>query len=141
MTFSIASVTPDSILSDGGRELRVTGVFEAGHEYRVYMGDLGTSGDPPCYSGVSSQGYSVKPRSSVAGGSLDLLVVFSARTNPNVTAYSIVAIDEDTLEAHLLSGVITAVKKQFFTSVYSTKSMYHPKYKTGPRNIESEEPT
>ena len=142
MTFSIASVTPDSLLSDGGHEIVVTGVFEEGHRYRVHLGDLGTIGDPACYSGIPGQANLVYPRSSVAGGILDTLTVYSPRVNYNlVTPYDITVIDYDTSEVHALSEVITALRNQFFTTVFSTRSLQPPYYKVGPRSLELEEPT
>lgn len=141
MAFTIASVTPDSLFSDGGHQIVVTGAFEEGHRYRVHLGDLGTTGDPACYSGIPDQANLVYPRASIAGGTPDTLTVYSAKVNPDVTPYNITVIDYDTLEAHVLSAVITAVKNQFFTTVYASKHVQPPHYKVGPRNIEQEEST
>lgn len=141
MAFSISSVSPDTVSNDGGHELVVTGVFEAGSRYRVHMGDLGTTGDPACQSGIAGQGSIVYPKAATPGGTLDTLTVYTPKVADDTTPYNIVVIDYDTSEAHLLSGVITAVKKQFFTSTYSMKHMQPPNYKTGPRTIDQEEPT
>ena len=140
MTFSISSVSPDTILSDGGHTITVTGLFEAGHQYQVYMGDLGTIYDHVCYSGIPGQKNTVSPTPSEIGGSLDTLTIYSPMVTPDSSAYSIVVIDVSTLEVHLLSDVITAVKKQFFSTVYSMKRLYNPKYYVGPRTIELEKP-
>lgn len=141
MGFTITSVSPDTVFSDGGREIVVTGVFEKGHRYRVHLGDLGTIGDPPCYSGVTGQGYFAYPKASVAGGAFDTLTVYSPKVVPGLAAYNITVQDYDTLEAHMLSGVVSAVKNQFYTTVYSERKVQPPRYATGPRGIERERPT
>jgi len=141
MAFSISSVSPGQILADGGHAIVVTGSFEAGHQYRGHMCDLGTTDDPACYSGKPGDGNIVSPTPSEVGGSLDTLTVYSPRVTPDSSAYDIVVIDVDTYEVHLLSGVIEAVKKQFFSTVYSMKRLYAPKFYVGPRTIDLEEPT
>jgi hypothetical protein len=141
MSFTISSVSPDTIASDGGHEITVTGAFEAGHRYEVYMGDLGTIDDPICYSGKPGQAGIVYPKASTLGGSLNTLIVYSPRVNPDTTAYSIVVMDYDTMEAHLLTEVITAVPRHYFTSVYAMRRTWSPDFKTGPRIIDNEKPT
>jgi len=141
MAFSLTSISPDTVLSDGGREIIITGVFEEGHSYKVFMGDLGTVGDPGCCSGIPGQGYLIYPSPPVLGGAFTRLVVYSPKVNPSVTPYTITVIDYNTLEAHTLSAVITACKNQYFTTVYSMKRLFPPHYKTGSRSIELEDPT
>lgn len=141
MSFTISSVSPDSILSDGGHQLTVTGVFEKGHQYRVYLGDVGGLEDPVCYSGIPGQGYFINPKQSVAGGAFDTLLAYSPRVNSSETAYSITVQDAGTLEDHVLLNVVLTVKNQFFTTVYSERKMQPPHYKTGPRSIDKERPT
>lgn len=141
MTFSITSVSPSKILADGGREIVVTGVFEVGHRYRVHIGDLGTIDDPICYSGISDQGTVVYPKDSDGDGIFDQITAYSPLMNPGSSAYSVVVIDVDTLEAHVLSGLLTVLKKQFYTTVYATKNMQHPDYYLGPKRIDLEKPT
>ena len=140
MAFSISSVAPDKILSDGGHQLVITGVFEKGFLYRVHLGDLGTTGDPACYSGKPGQANLVYPTSSDGGTTFDTLTVYSPKVTPNATPYDITVINYTTLEVHVLSGVVTALKNQFFTSVYAVRHLPPPHYKTGPRNIDLEEP-
>lgn len=141
MAFSITSVSPTEILSDGGHKIEVTGLYEAGHRYQVNMGDLGSNADPVCYSGIPGQAEVVFPRKSTSGGALDLLTVYSPRVNPSPAPYSIYVLDLDTLEAHVLSSVVTTTKHQFFTNVYAVRSVQPPKYKVGPRSINLEQPT
>jgi hypothetical protein len=141
MTFTISSVTPSSVLSDGGRKLEITGVFEAGHRYSVHIGELGHTGDPRCVSGIPSEANFVYPKKSTVGSVLDLITVYTPRINPDSTAYCITVIDYDTSEAHMLNSVVTAVKNQYFTTVYAERSLQPPHYKTGPRSINIETPT
>lgn len=140
MSFTIASVSPSQVLSDGGHEIVIVGAYEAGHRYRVHLGDLGSTGDPACYSGIPGQGNIVYPKASVLGGSLDTLTVYSPRVNSSDSAYSITVMDYDTAEAHILSSSVTAEKNQYFTTVYAMKHVQNPKYYLGARDIELEVP-
>ena len=141
MSFSISSVSPSKILSDGGREVIVTGVFEAGYQYNVHIGDLGSLYDPICYSGKPGQGNNVIPTASIEGGILDTLTVYSPRMSPDSSAYNVTVTNISTAETHSLSSVITSLKNQFFTTVYAMKRMQHPSYFLGPKRIEFETPT
>lgn len=141
MTFSITSISPSEILSDGGHKIEVTGLFEPSHRYRVHVGNLGSDADPVCHSGIPGQSSIVFPRKSTAGGSLDLITVYSPMLNPSVSPYAVFVLDPDSLEAHSLLGVLTVAKRQFFTTVYAVRKVLPPKYKTGPRRIDLERPT
>jgi hypothetical protein len=141
MPFSITSVTPTEIPSDGGHKLEIIGSFEAGHRYHVHIGDTGTSDDPICHSGIAGQAGIVFPRKSITGGDLDLLTVYSPRTTPGAAPYDISVLDPDTPELNILTSAVTVVKRQFFTTVYSVRKLFSPIFKVGPRSINSEEPT
>lgn len=141
MTFSLTSQTPTVISSDGGREIVITGVFEAGHRYQVHIGDLGSNADPVCHSGIAGQSSIVYPRRFIAGGVLDTITAYSPKMNAGAVPYSIFVLDPDSLEAHVLSGSITVVKRQFFTTVYAIRHMQPPKYDVGPRRIDLEPST
>lgn len=141
MSFTLISVTPDTIFSDGGRMLTVMGIFEKGHRYKAYLGDTGTVIDPECYSGIPGQGNLVYPKTSILGGIYDKLVVYSPKVKYNMTSYSLTVLDYDTLEAQFLDSVVTTVKNQFWTSVYTTRRLYPPDLFVGPKDISKEKPT
>lgn len=140
MSFTLVSVAPNSIFSDGGRMLVVTGIFEKGHRYKVYLGDTGTVIDPECYSGIPGQGNLVFPRPSLLGGIYDTLVAYSPKVVANPIPYSITVLDYDTLEAQFLGSVVTTIKPQFFTSVYATRRLYPPDLFVGPKDVSREKP-
>jgi hypothetical protein len=141
MPFSITSVAPTEIPGDGGHELEIIGSFEAGHRYRVHIGDAGSSDDPVCHSGIAGQGGIVFPRKSTPGGALDMLTVYSPRMSPGAMPYGVSVMDPDTPESRTLASAVTVVKKQFFTTVYSVRKLFSTIFKVGPRSINSEEPT
>lgn len=141
MAFTLSTASPNNLLCDGGHEITITGLFEEGHYYKVYLGDLGTIDDPPCYSGIPGQGYLISPKKSIAGGIFDTLTVYNPKMLPSVTPYKITVIDYGTLEVHVLSNVITVHKKQFFTTVYNVKRLQPPHYYVGARTIELENGT
>lgn len=139
MTFSISAISPTEILSDGGHKLEITGVFEAGHAYQVHIGDLGSISDPVCHSGIPGQaGVVVPSKATLESTDLDLLTVYSPRLTPSTDPYSVFVLDVGTAAAQVLSDAITAAKYQYFTTVYATRKIQHPKYKVGSRNIELE---
>ena len=129
MAFTLASISPESIACDGGRLLTITGSFEITHRYRVHVGDVETTADPICYSGVRGQASTVYPSSATT------IKVYTPLLVPSDTDYSILVVDLDTLEAHALSEVLTVLEKQFYSLVYAYRKVLHPDYKVGPRNI------
>jgi len=136
MPFTLTSVSPATVSSAGGSLLTITGTFEIGNQYNVYCGDAGTADDPPCYSGIRDQGNVVYPFNSTT------LRCYSPYVNPSSgAAYDVLVVNIDTTEAHILSSVVTAAKKQFYTSVYGLRKVLAPRYNTGPRTIDYENPT
>lgn len=133
MAFAITAISPESIPQDGGRLLTITGAFEIAHRYRVHVGDAETTVDPICYSGVRGQASTVYPASATT------LRVRTPLLVPGGSAYSVLVVDLDTLEAHVLEGVLTVLKKQFYSLVYAYRKELHGDYKVGPRSIGLEE--
>jgi len=55
-TFNVTGVSPVLIEERGGQILLVNGEFPAG-DLEFFLGPAGDDTDPPCYSGISGQGY------------------------------------------------------------------------------------
>lgn len=134
MAFTLTSVSPDKVSCEGGALITLTGTFEVTHRYRVHVGDITTTIDPICYSGVRGQGNVVYPTSATT------LKAYVPVLTPSVTPYNILVVDLDTAEVHSLSSVLTALKKQFYSQVYSYRKVMHSSFKMGPRSIDSETP-
>lgn len=133
MAFSLTSIDPTIIPADGGYLLEISGTFVMGHRYRVYVGDTGSIADPICYSGVRGQANDVYPVN------VSLLRAYSPRMASDASAYTVLVIDVDTLEAHILASALTADKPQFYSTVFAVRAVQPPHYKTGPRSIDSVE--
>ncbi len=141
MPFSISSVSPSEILGNVGQEIEITGTFEDGHRYYAYIGDTGTIYDPRCLSGIPGEANVLRPRLGTATTPPTLLRAFTPALEPSGASYDLVVMDIDTLEAHVLSGVLDVSGRQFFTTVYAVRKILPPHWKAGPRKIEEEQPT
>jgi hypothetical protein len=134
MAFSLTSISPQKASCEGGVTLTITGTFELTHRYRVHIGNSETTGDPICYSGIAGQGNVVYPTNATT------LIVYTPLLVSSATPYSVLVVDLDTTEIHVLLNSFTALKKQFYSLVYRYRKNMHPDYKVGPRNIELEAP-
>lgn len=135
MSFSLDSVSPNVITCKGGSVLNILGAFELGHSYRVFIGPIGSSLDPVCYSGVPMQGSVIKPIATT------FIRAYTPVMFPSDPTYSVAVLDLDTLEAHLLENIITVTKADFQSLVYELRKPLPPNYYTGPRSIDLEKPT
>jgi len=136
MAFVLDSINKERVSEDGGHELLVSGTFEAGHTYYVYIGDFKTSSDAICYSGVSDQGNVIIPEVNNT-----LYAYTPLLTTTGTTPYSVTVIDVSTAESHTLTDSIYIDKKQFLSKIYLYRKMLSPKYIYGPNNIKEEVPT
>ena len=141
MAFSLTSVSPVEISADGGTEIEVTGVFENGHSYRIFIGDTATVYDPVCHSGVAGQGAIVYQANGTALAVPTLLRAYTPQMAPSVADYTVLVIDATTIESHALVSSITVMDKNYFTTVYGMRNVLPPHYKTGFKKIEFETPT
>ena len=128
MAFSLTSIDPVTFPEDGGHEIQVAGSFEAGREYRVHIGELGSTSDLACYSGKPEQGTTIYPWTT------GILRAYSPVLTPNRTV-SVTVVDLDTLEEHTLTDVGTTVFRHYKSLVFSLRKVLPIFYKTGPRDI------
>ena len=141
MAFTLTSVSPAEISADGGTEIEVTGAFERGHSYYIYIGDTATVYDPVCHSGVAGQGALVYQANGTALAAPTILRAYTPQMVPSAADYTVLVIDANTIESHTLVSSITAMPKNYFTTVYGMRNVQPPHYKTGPKKIEFETPT
>lgn len=135
MAFSVSSVNRDRVPEDGGHEIEITGVFEAGHGYEVYVGDTGSISDYPAYSGRPGQGNVVYPRQG-----LTVLRCYTPRLPPGYTV-SITIKDKDSPESHKLTGALVVDYQQFRSTVFGMRKVFPIFYKIGPRDLSRVPPT
>ena len=131
MAFSLTSVSPAIVSAAGGYLIEIVGAFELGNRYQVYLGNTGTTLDPVCYSGVRGQGSVVYPLSAV------LMRAYTPRVASDTSAYTVTVLNLDTLEGHVLAGSVTAEKVQYQSTVFGLRGVAPPRWKTGPRTLES----
>jgi len=136
MAFSLTSVSPSTISCEGGKLLTITGTFVTTHRYCVYVGETETTADPVCYSGVVGQGSVIYPTNATT---LKVYLPYLVDAVASGNLYSVLVVDIDTLETHLLSEVIAAAPKQFYSLVYAYRKVMHEDFKVGPRGIALEE--
>lgn len=133
MSFSVISINVSEVFNNGGWELIITGVFEQGHSYKVYIGDYKTSADAVCYSGVLDQGNIIYPELNNT--------LYSYTPLLNVTdsnPYSVTIIDIGTLESHTLVDCLYVRNKQYNSKVYFYKKCLIPNYKLGSFEVSEE---
>jgi len=131
MSFSLASIDPEIIPEDGGREIHILGSFEPKNGYRIHMGSTGSSADPECHSGKAGQGSVVYPwTDAILRGYTPVIVPGGP--------YTVTVVNLDTAEEHQLVDVLTVVERQFWTSVYDLRKVLPMFYRTGPRKIDLE---
>jgi hypothetical protein len=129
MAFSLSSVSPTTLAENGGFEVVISGSFESGHRYQAFIGDMGTTGDYPCYSGIPEQGNYLYKK---ADGTL---VCYSPILQPEILQ-TLTVKDADTAETHQLVDAITVVYSTYYSSVFNLRQVLPKYYKTGSRNIE-----
>jgi len=134
MALTITEVSPVKVPPNGGFKLLLTGTFLIGHRYAVYIGDVGSTVDPICFSGIPGQANDIYPLSATT------LRAYTPALVPNAVPYHVAVLDLDTLEAFLFPDSITVQKKGFVNSVYAMRKPQPPIYRTGPRGIEKEDP-
>jgi hypothetical protein len=135
VALTLTSVTPNTISTLGGHLLKIEGTFTIGHRYQVFIGDIGSTVDPACYSGVPGQGSAIYPVTSA------VLLAYSPAMAPSDPTYKIGVVDLDGPEAALMPAAITVLKKQFYTAVYGLRKPLPPTWGLGPRSVEQEPPT
>ncbi len=131
MSFSLSSVTPDTIFEDGGYLLEITGTFILDHEYYVHVGSNSSTADPKCYSGKPEYGFSIYPIS------VTKLKCFSPVIVPGGT-YAITVVDQGTAGEHQLIMALTVTDRNFYNSVYDLRNLLPRFYRTGQRSMETE---
>lgn len=129
MAFSLTSIDPAVFPEDGGHEIQISGAFEDGHRYNVYIGELGSPLDLACYSGKPSQGNVIYPWTS------GILRVYSPVLTPD-RIVSVTVVDWDALEGHILSNVGTTVFRSYKSLTYALRKVLPIFYKTGARSVE-----
>jgi hypothetical protein len=129
MAFSVAAASPTEIAGDGGKKVTLEGTFELGNPYTVYFGTSVNA--PAAYSGVPGQKATVYPD---AEGDL---VLYSPPLAAGV--HSMLVVNTDTSEEHVLPGAITVRAEQFFTEVFCYRKLMPSLYRTGPRAIDEVE--
>lgn len=129
MSFSLTSVSPDRISEDGGHEIVISGIFEIGHRYLAFIGDVGGTLDHPCYSGKPGQ------RNYLYLQADGTLKCYTPRLPPGMTL-SITVKDGDSAESHKLESSITTTYQDFHTTVFKIRKVLPVFYKTGARDIE-----
>ena len=135
MPFSIDSIDISSVFMDGGRRIAISGSFELGNPYKVFIGDYKNDLDAVCYSGICEQGNIIYPELN------NILIAYTPLLIPTgaINPYSITVINNNTLESHVLLDCILVYNKQFYTKVYEIRKLLLPGYLTGPINIENED--
>jgi hypothetical protein len=127
-TLALTSVSPSTSEAQGGEVVTLTGTFPPGKTVKVYVGPLGSSADPACYSGVCGKGNTYLPASAT---SLD---IFLPRLDPGTySIYAVSGTDND-----VLAGALTVTPRQFRSTVHAMRSIMPPKWAVGPRTMEME---
>lgn len=135
MAFSITEVDKTEVFEDGGRKIIISGTFESGVSYNVYIGDHRDSTDAICYSGIPDQGNEIYPELN------STLIAYTPLLLPSGEfPYSVTVINTSTSETQTLIDILYVRLKQYFNRVYKYRSMLNPKYKSGPKAIDLEEP-
>ena len=133
MTFSINFVDKSEIFNDGGYELIISGVFEQGASYNVFIGDFLNGGDAKCYSGIPEQGNIIHPELN------NTLYAYTPLLNiTNNNPYSITVMNVDTLETRIILNCIYVRRKQFYSKVYAYRNNLFSNYELGPMDITEE---
>lgn len=133
MAFTLTSVNVPTVLENGGHPIELTGVFELGNPYVVYIGQSASILDHPCHSGNTDQGNSVYPYDATT------IKCYTPRLFPNI-AYAITVQDTLSLQTKTIYDVITAIYRQYYSTVFSIRKLYPHFYKTGHRRIDNVPP-
>ncbi len=129
MAFTIASVDVEKVSEEGGQEIVVTGVFESGGEYEVYIGPLGNDSDPVCHSGKAGQGASVYPVELIT------LRCYTPLLEPGTTV-DVTVTNIGTAETHTLAAELDVTYRQFESTVFALRKVFPHFYKMGARDID-----
>ena len=133
MTFSINSIDKSEISNDGGYELIISGVFDQGSSYNVFIGDFLNADDAKCYSGIPEQGNIIYPELD------NTLYAYTPLLNiTDSSPYSITVVNIDTLETRILLNCLYVRNKQFCSKVYTYRNNLFSNYELGPMNITEE---
>lgn len=133
MAMGISAISPAVVLENGGHKIEVTGTFNLGHEYMIYLGTKSGIFDHACYSGVPGQGNVIRPYTTTA------LVAYTPRlylgSGQHVTVRDLTVPEIETLAAAL-----TVCYEWFSSAVFSIRKLLPNFYKTGPRDIDQVAP-
>jgi hypothetical protein len=133
MTFSLESINRSEIFNNGGYEIIISGIFEQGYSYNIFIGDYKNDSDAICYSGIPEQGNTIYPELN------NTLYVYTPLLNiTGSDPYSITVINVVTLESKTLLNCLYVRNKQFNSKVYSYKKNLFNKYEVGPIDIMDE---
>ena len=129
MAHTVSAIDISEVLEHGGYEINITGVYELGHTYRIYIGPTGTTADLQAHSGVAGQSTIIIP------DTLTNLRAYTPRIAPGV-AHDVLVEDVATLGTDILAGVLTGRGKDHGSTVFAMRKLLPPFYKTGPRSID-----
>lgn len=130
MAHTVTAIDRTEVLEHGGYELNITGTFERGHTYRVYIGPTGTVTDEQAHSGVAGQKTVIIPYSLVQ------LRVYTPRVAPGVI-HDVLVEDIATLGTDVVAASLTGRARDYGSKVFKIRKLYPPFYRSGPRSIES----
>lgn len=129
MALTVTGVSPAIIAIDGGYRLEIVGTFTLGNPYRCYVGLEADPGFSLCHPGVPGQADVCYPVTST------LLVAYS----PFLTIgdnQGILVIDDNTETAVGLESCLDVIPENYYSSVFSIRSLLPPHWKTGPRGLD-----
>ncbi len=132
MAISVTSIAPVLIDAYGGTKFIIQGDF-AEHLGQLFTASLvpaggGTSLD--CLSGIPGRPTSIYPLNSTR------MVCYAPQTTAGTTYDLIVTLIANALVTDTLASVVTALTRQYNSSVFALRSILPPNYKTGPRRFE-----
>lgn len=131
----ITSVAPNIVSRAGGDKVVVTGVFPQGVVIAPTL-TVQEHSDPLYipYSGISGQGSGVL---SINGTTLTF---FTPRVDDETALSFLLTLTATGFTSATLASALSLRQPFFFSQVYSMRSVMPPKFFTGPRNFENEEP-
>lgn len=131
MAISLTSISPEGVLAPGGIQFFVNGDFSGklGVQHYVYVGPNGDDSDTPCYSGVSGQGTVIYPLSETQ---LRCYLPVLAATSGSPHDVYVEEVATPT-ENGVLAGVLTVLPAQYYTKVFTLRSVMPRYYLMGPR--------
>ena len=124
---------PQVVDNEGGMLVQTTRAGLPNGTYNVYLGPLGTTEDPICYSGVAGQGNVVIVRRN--------LERFTVPVPPLPTGgpYAFTLVNTVTGDTYNLEPSITVVRRQFRSLRYTVRRRLPRDFEMGPRRTDFEE--